>query len=416
MFGVRQQYVRSAPVDLRAEIESQLRPYLSRVKPGARVGVATGSRGITNIRSIVRETISRLKAAGAAPFVIPAMGSHGGATAEGQIGVLAEYGITEEGVGAPIEASMETQQLGVTEEGVELHFSAEALKADHIIIINRIKPHTDFSGSIGSGIMKMLVVGLGKRTGAANYHVSASRFGYEQVLRILARGLLGKVPLLCGLAVVENQFHETARVAVMDPTTLEATEEKLFLEAKALMPRLPFEEIDLLIIDRIGKNISGAGMDPNIIGRGVHGYSTFLGQKEGSPVVRRIFVRDLTPETHGNAIGIGFADFTTGRLVRSIDRQVTSINALTSLTPQGAKIPIYYESDREAITQALQSLALNDTSGARVIRIRDTLTLDCLEVSEAYSSEVEQRSDLEAEEGMNEMVFDADGNLTRRRV
>jgi len=280
------------------------------------------------------------------------------------------------------------------------------------VIVNRIKPHTDFTGKIGSGIVKMSVIGLGKRVGAAHYHVAASRLGYEEMLRRISRVTLQSAPVLCGVAIVENQLHETARIAVVPRDEIEAREEELFVEATRLMPKLPFDDIDLLIIDRIGKNISGSGMDPNIIGRGVHGYSSFLGQKNlPPPRIKRIFVRDLTPETHGNAIGIGFADLTTTRLVNAMDRRVTYVNALTSLTPNGAKIPIYFDTDREALELGLGSVGVPDITQARVVRIADTLSLERLQISEACLSEAEQRRDLEIKGALGEMRFDAAGNL-----
>ena len=331
---------------------------------------------------------------------------------EGQAELLAEYGITQAALQVPIRAAMEVERIGATAEGVDVFCSAEALRSDGIILVNRIKPHTDFSGAIGSGIIKMSVIGLGKRVGAANFHVAASRIGYEHMLRSIARVMFRSVPILCGLAIVENQRHETARIALVEPGGLEAREEQLCREAKQLMPKLPFDDIDLLIIDRLGKNISGAGMDPNIIGRGVHGYSSFLGQKDApAPRIKRIFVRDLTPETHGNAIGIGFADLTTTRLVNGMDRRVTYVNALTSLTPNGAKIPIHFDTDREALELGLNSVGLADISLARVVRIADTLSLEKLEVSEAFRPELAGRPDLEVKRDLSEMRFDAAHNL-----
>jgi hypothetical protein len=229
----------------------------------------------------------------------------------------------------------------------------------------------------------MLVIGLGKRTGAANFHASASRHGYEEVIRASARITLQKTPVLCGIAILENQRHETSKIELLLPANMEEAETKLYGEAKRLMPQLPIDEIDLLVIDRLGKNISGAGMDPNVIGRSIHGYSSLLGERGSKPVVRRIFVRDLTPETHGNAVGIGMADFTTTRLVRGIDQEISFLNALTALTPQSVQIPIHFETDREVLERALDSLALKDTREAKVVRIADTLSLEKLEMSES---------------------------------
>jgi hypothetical protein len=376
------------------------------------ISVAVGSRGISRLQTIVRETVDFLKNAGARPFIVPAMGSHGGATPEGQQAILAGYGITEEAIGAPVQASMEVQQLGTTEDGVPVYCSQEALKADGILLVNRVKPHTDFQGKLGSGLLKMLVIGLGKRAGAAACHQAAARLGHEQVIRTASRRLSQKAPLLGGLAILENHRHDTARLTLLAPPDLESQEERLLEEADRLMPRLPFPEVDLLIVDHLGKNISGAGMDPNVIGRGVQGYlSTLTTDSERHPMIRRIFVRELTPETHGNAIGIGLADFTTTRLVRSMDLKATYINSLTAMTPQSAKIPIHYETDREALEQALISLALPDSTEAKVVRIQDTLNLEQLEVSENYKDQIRGSKELEILGDPCAIPFDAAGNL-----
>jgi hypothetical protein len=341
------------------------------------------------------------------------MGSHGGATSEGQIELLAEYGITEAQMQAPIRAAMEAERLGETDEGIDVYFSAEALRADGIVVVNRVKPHTDFSSnSLGSGLLKMMVVGLGKRTGAANYHRTAIHKGFEPVIRKFAEVILRSAPILGGLAIVEDQFHQTVRLAVVPRDEMEQREAELFLEAKRLMPKLPFDDIDLLIVDRIGKNISGSGMDPNITGRGIHGYSSsFREQAPLKPVIRRLFVRDLTPETHGNAIGVGLADFTTTRLVKAMDPQKTYINSLTSLSLNSAKIPIHFATDREAVESALASLARPDNSAAKVVRIADTLSLEKVELSEGYETALDGRSDLEVIRGSEEMKFDTQANL-----
>jgi len=414
MFAVRQRFPALPRLDIPAVIRSEFKTQnvLGRLKPGAHIAVAAGSRGIANIRGIVAAVVEVLRTAGAKPFILPAMGSHGGATPEGQIEVLATYGITEQSMGVPIRASMEVERIGQSKEGVEVFCSLEALRSDGIVIVNRVKPHTDFSGTLGSGLMKMMVIGLGKRTGAAAGHAAASRLGYERVIRGMARVTLSRAPILGGVAIVANQFHDTARIAVLHRDQIEEREKELLEEARLLMPRLPFDDIDLLIVDRIGKNISGSGMDPNVTGRWVHGYSTSLADdNQAKPRIRRIFVRDLTPETHGNAIGIGFADITTTRLVNAMDKPVTYINALTALTPNGAKIPIHFDTDREAIAKGLASLAIPDTRQAKVIRIADTLTLGNLEASEPYADWVKQRSDLEMLGGHREIQFDVTDNL-----
>jgi hypothetical protein len=257
----------------------------------------------------------------------------------------------------------------------------------------------------------MAVIGLGKRAGATAMHIAASRIGHERAIRGIADVMLRAAPILGGVAILENQFHETARLVVLSRDEIVTREDALLAESRALMPLLPFDEIDLLIVDRIGKNISGIGMDPNVIGRGAQGYSSSL-MREGrpAPFIRRIFARDLTPETHGNAIGLGLADITTTRLVRAMDPQSTYINALTALALQSAKIPIHFESDREAIATALTSLAIPDIKAAGIVRITDTLTLAEMEVSEALWA-VSANSGLTAMSEAREMQFDGDGNL-----
>jgi hypothetical protein len=417
LIPVHQRFAQSPPLDVRPTIESQLESKLSdsRVAPGGRIAVAVGSRGITSLREIVVLVVEWLRKRGTKPFIVPAMGSHGGATPEGQAEILAGYGVSEAALGVPVCASMEVELLGRTADGVEAYFSVEALGADGIVLVNRVKPHTDFAARIGSGILKMTSIGLGKHTGARTVHAAAMSLGYEHVIRTVARRIFDKAPVLAGVAILEGPRHETAKIEVLRPTEIEAREEELYAEARSLMPRLPFDEIDLLIVDRMGKNISGTGMDPNIIGRGAHGYSTLFREQWaaalGLPVIRRIFVRELTPQSHGNAIGIGLADFTTRRLVEAMDRQATSVNVLTALSLHLAKTPMYFETDCEAIEQALVSACLADTAAARVVRIADTLSLEKVEVSEVYAGEFSQKPHIEPLAAPREMVFDRCGNL-----
>ncbi len=414
MLLVRQKFPPSSPLDIPATLESQFHSQglASRLRPGSRIAISVGSRGIANLKTIVSCAIRWLKQKGSHPFIVPAMGSHGGATPEGQAEILAGYGISERELGIPVKASLDVELIGHTEDGVEVYFSTEALRADGILLINRVKPHTDFSGSIGSGIMKMIAIGLGKRVGASTCHVAASRRGHEHVIRTVAGVSLRQAPILGAIAILENQYHDTAELLVLKAGEIEAREPQLFVEARNLMPRLPFDEIELLIVDRIGKNISGAGMDPNVIGRSVNGYSSQPASGDPrAPRIHRIFVRDLAPESHGNAIGIGLADLTTTRFVRAMDRGVTYINALTALTPQSAKIPIYFDTDREAIAQALASLALPSTHPARVVHISDTLSLERMEVSEAFEGEVAQGKTATALRSPEQMKFDSSDNL-----
>ena len=413
MLDVCQNFPRSVAPVIEQVLKSQFdSKSLDSKIAGKRVAVGVGSRGISNLKAIVIAVLNELRQRGATPFIIPAMGSHGGSTPEGQAHILEGYGITPSSVGVPFETSMETVRLGVTDDGIPVNFSAPALKADWIFPVNRVKPHTDFLAPLGSGLMKMMAIGFGKQAGAAACHAAASRLGHECVIRQVARMVLKSIPILGGLAILENQFHDTAEIVLLTPDTLEGEEARLLVRARALMPRLPFEDIDLLIVDQIGKNISGAGMDPNVVGRSVNGYSSSLAaQPDMGPRISRIFVRGITPASDGNAVGIGMADFTTTATVRAINPKFTYVNALTALTPQMAKIPIHFDTDREVVQRALQSLALEDPSSARVIHIRDTLSLEVLRVSSAYADHLSKRTDLVLLGPAHEMNFDSKGSL-----
>lgn len=413
MVRIRQNFARTAPVDIRATLAREFVKLRPALKPGARIAVGVGSRGITNLPTIVKGVIDELRAAGAQPFIIPAMGSHGGATAEGQREMLAGYDVTEATMGVPIHAAMDAREVGRSADGAPAFCSVEALRADGVLVVNRIKPHTDFYGTIGSGLLKMLVIGIGKHAGALAMHRVASRIGHERAIRGMAKTIVAHAPILGGIAILENQFHETARLVAVPRAEMETAEETLLEEARGLMPLLPFEEIDLLIVDWIGKNISGSGMDPNVTNRWVQGYlGGLMRENRPAPFVRRIFVRNVTPESHGNAIGIGLADVTTTRLVRAMDLRATSINALTSLTPQTAKIPIAFDTDREAIERMLATLALDDPARqATVVRIESTLAVAEMEVSEALWAHAKSNPRLVETRAARDMEFDGEGVL-----
>ena len=278
MLEMEQSYPPSQKLDFSSILEEQFTQtgLREKIKPGMKIALGVGSRGITNLKEIVKATLGVLIQAGARPFIVPAMGSHGGATAAGQIEMLASYGVTTESMGVPIEASMEVRKIGTAFDGLDVVFSVPALAADGIVVLNRVKPHTDFRGTLGSGIQKMLVIGFGKQIGANNAHCAAAHSGYEVVLREFARTILGAAPIFCGIALVEDQHHQTAVIEVIPPENIVREENKLFEKAQSLLARLPFEEIDLLIIDRIGKDISGSGMDTNVIGRDITGYASSL--------------------------------------------------------------------------------------------------------------------------------------------
>ena len=412
MMRVRQVFEETPPVDIPAAVAAGMEVVRGDLKPGLRVAVAVGSRGIANLNDIVAAVIGQLKDAGTEPYIVPAMGSHGGATSEGQTELLGEYGITEATMGVPIRASLEVEHIGHTPEGYDGFFAREALAADAIVSINRVKLHTDFGPPLGSGLLKMLVVGLGKQVGAETFHRAVSRHGYEPMLRSISRLIREKAPVLFGVGIVENSWHQTAHIAIVPAAEMEPREEELIAEAKRRMPLLPFDDVDILVIDRIGKNISGSGMDPNVTGRHGHGYNSHLRDREGiHPDIRRIFVRGLTPQSHGNATGIGMADVTTQRLVNQIDHHVTDINVQTSNIFQASKVPMTFPTDHDALSLLLHSLVIPDTTQAKVIRIANTLDLNEVEVSEAYAEDVAERENLKAVNSAADWPFNDDGNL-----
>jgi hypothetical protein len=414
MFHLHQCYPPSRALDVKSLLRDGFdrKSLASQIKPGMRVAVGVGSRGITNLSSIVDAVLSLLRASGAEPFIIPAMGSHGGATPEGQQNMLAGFGVTPE-THAPFNTSMEVDQIGTFGDGYPIVFSRPALQADAIVLINRIKPHTDFFGNLGSGLQKMLVIGFGKHVGAANAHRAAMQLGHEAVIRQTAKVILDKVPVLFAAAILEDQHHQTYDLRVIPGNEILAEEDALFAQSQQLLPRLPFANVDLLIVDEIGKEISGTGMDTNVIGRSVFGYVSSL-QPRGTlqqPHISRIFVRDLTPATRGNAIGIGLADFTTTRLVNAINRDYTYTNSLTSLGLECAKIPFYYDTDREAIERALGSLSGEPADHLRIVRIQNTLSLDHMLVSERLTREIDPARAIEVDPQPQALDFDAEGNL-----
>jgi hypothetical protein len=387
------------------------------VRPGQTVAITAGSRGIDRIAEVTAALVTVCRAMGLEPFIVPSMGSHGGATAEGQVQVLASLGITEETAGAPIRSSMQVVQLGETEDGIPVFMDALAMQADHIIIANRVKSHTKFKAPIESGLFKMACIGLGKHTGAALYHKLAVRHGFAHVIRQAGRLALATAPVLFGLGLVENAHGKLHTIAAIVPQQIEQEEEILLTLCKELSPKLPFSVIDLLIVDRIGKNISGTGMDVNVTGRN----RDILGDFMSSPRVSRIFVRDLTPESEGNALGIGFADFTTDRLVHAMDYAKTVTNALTGISPEKAAIPIHFPTDRQSLQAALHSLGDWQPETVRIVRIADTLHLETMHVSPALlaglpasarrTGQTRQTGQIGQIGQATPMEFDNDGNL-----
>jgi hypothetical protein len=378
-----------------------------RVKPGARVAVTAGSRGVADIAPILRAACDSLKDLGTAPFLVPAMGSHGGATAEGQLQVLARYGVTPESMGVPIHSSMEVVEIGQMSWGLPVLVDRHAYEADHIVLVNRVKPHTNFRCHVESGLMKMLVIGLGKHQGALLAHRAGVDIGLDRMVPEVGRYSLSKLPILFGLATVENARHQTARVQAMLPEALEETEARMLREAWHLLGRIPFDFLHLLIVDEIGKDISGTGMDPNVLGR----MYIFPAEEPKSPRYVRILARDLTEATAGNAVGMGLADFATRRLADKVNFQYTYTNSLTGLSPMRSKLPIIFETDREAIQGALRTIGLTPPAEAKVARIRNTLALEYLYASHALLPEIRERPELEVLDGPWELQFSAQGDL-----
>jgi hypothetical protein len=348
-----------------------------------------------------------LKTIGAKPFVIPAMGSHGGGTADGQLDVLRHYGITEDSMGVPLRATMEVVQIGETPDGLPVWLDKYAAEADHIGVINRVKPHTDFSGAIESGLFKMMTIGLGKYHGAQHYHRSNVQYGYEHVIRTVGRTVLTHARIAFGLGIIENGYDQTAIIQAVPASQFEATELKLQALSKQLVARLPFDFIHLLIVEEMGKNISGAGMDTKVIGR----IMNIIEESPKHPRILRIYVRDLHDDSYGNATGVGLADFVSRRLVNKIDSTATYINCLTGLSPESARIPITVDTDHEAVEAALGTIGLVKPEAARIVRIKNTLFLEELDVSDALLPEVKQRDTLEILWGPKGLTFDNAGAL-----
>jgi hypothetical protein len=377
------------------------------IRPGMRVAVGAGSRGIANYDVIVRTVCEELRRLGAEVFIVPAMGSHGGATGEGQADVLAHYGITESTMGVPVRSTMGVVELGRTGEFV-IYQDQQAAGADAIVPVNRIKPHTDFHGPIESGLMKMAAIGLGKQKGAYQYHQATVRLGHAQALLAVAREVLRLSKLPFGVGILENPLHQTARVVAVPAASMEQHEMQLLEEARRLMPRLPFDDVDLLIVDEMGKNLSGSGMDTNVIRRDTQG--SFI--TPGPNPVRRIYVRGLHPDSYGNATGIGLADFVHDRLLAATDWEATTVNVITSLMTANARVPLHFPTDRRALAVALETSGRQNSREARVLWIRNTLSCETLLASEAYLEQTRARHDLRIESELEPLAFDSQENLT----
>lgn len=408
MVTVRQKFDAPRITDIASAVSVEFsKPEIrSGVKPGQVIAVGCGSRGIANIALIVKTAIRELQALGAKPFIFPSMGSHGAATAEGQKKVLEGYGITEASTGAPIRATMDTVIVGRLEDGTPVHMDRFAAEADAIIVINRVKPHTAFRGATESGITKMLAIGIGKILGAATYHQHGMDT-FPELLPKVRDVNLGARKVLFGIGIVENAYDQTAHIEAIPAQEIGRREPVLQEMAKKLMPRLQFSEIDVLVIDEMGKNISGAGFDPNITGRNRRAV-----QWKQDPLVKKIVVLGLTPESHGNATGIGGADVTTMRLYRDLDVGATYANIITSMNLDGAAIPIVMNTDRDAVSLAVKTVVRVKPENCRIVHIRNTLDLGEIQVSETMLPEIKAKPDrFQIVSPATPPAFDAAGNL-----
>jgi hypothetical protein len=376
------------------------------IKPGMRVGITAGSRGINNIGKILHEVVCYLKELGAEPVLLGSMGSHGGGKSSGQRNLLESLGITEESVKAPIICSTECVEIGYVFYG-KVFLSKIALECDAIVVVNRIKPHTSFYGDYESGLLKMLVVGLGGPAGAASLHRCPPHL-LSRAVAEAGREILRIAPVVMGLAIIEDAYDQTCKLVWVNSDSFLKIEKKLLKEARAYLPGLPTNKLDLLIVDEIGKNISGTGMDTNVIGR-----MRICGTPEPTkPMINKIAVLDLTPESHGNAYGIGLADFTTTRLVDKLDRHTMYLNALTTSFTQRAMLPMIFSNDKEAVFSALKSIKTTAPQKCRIIRIRNTLKLFEMLVSEAVFNEICEMSSISAIKTSVHLEFDSKGNLS----
>ncbi|WP_449354503.1 lactate racemase domain-containing protein [Virgibacillus natechei] len=374
------------------------------VKPGMEIAVAVGSRGLDRLPELTAVTVKFLQDLGAKPFIVPCMGSHGGATGPGQKAVLEHLGVTEESVNAEIRSSMEVIKVGELDNGLPVYIDEIASKADRIVVINRVKPHTAFRGPVESGIMKMISIGLGKQKGAEACHQLGFKHMAEHV-PAMAKMTMEKMPILFAVATVENPFDKVAKIEVLAPEEIEERETELQKLSKQLLPKLHFDKIDVLVIDEIGKNISGDGMDPNITGRYPTPYAY------GGPDVTKMVVLDLTPETEGNANGVGTADFTTQRLVDEMDREATYANGLTSTVVTPTHIATTLPNDRQTIQAAIKTSNILDFNTVKMVRIKNTLELSEIEVSEALLDHVNEHDSIEQLSDLYDIDFDNEGNL-----
>ena len=407
---VRQNFPDRRVRDIPGEIQKELSAagFASKLKPGSRVAIGVGSRGIANIAVIVRSVADYWKGQGMRPIIFPAMGSHGAATAEGQADVLAHYGIHDASMGCPVVSSLDVAPLGRTAEGIEAFMDRGAYESDGVMLVNRVKWHTDFAGKLESGLFKMMAIGLGKFAGAQRYHTFAVRLGLERVIRSVGRQVLASGKILGGLAILEDAHHNTGKLEAVPVESMEQREEELLELVKSWAGRIPVEEVDVLIVDEIGKNISGAGMDTKVINRSIHiEYNPW----PNAPRIQRIFARDLSALSYNNAVGLGMADVVADRLVNRVDWNATCINSLTASTPEASRTPIHFPTDRECLERISATVGKFDPAEVTIGWIRNTMELALLALSENLLPEVRRNPSLEVLGEPRELDYDAEGNL-----
>lgn len=408
MVTIQQRFPADKVDDIRAALQTELAQthIVNTVRPGMRIAIAVGSRGINNLPVFVATIVEQLHKLGAFPFIVPAMGSHGGATAQGQQQVLAELGVTSASAGCPIHSSMEVVELGRLANGLPVYMDKLAYNADGIVVLNRIKPHTAFRGLSESGLVKMITIGLGKQKGAESCHAFSFKYMAEHILA-MAKISLAKAPIIFGVGIVENAYDQTMNITVVPAAEIPEADARLLIAAKQNMAKINFDNIDVLIIDQIGKDISGDGMDPNITGRYPTPYAS------GGPRVAKMVVLDLTERTNGNANGMGTADFATRRLLNKVDFAATYANGLTSTVVGPTHVPTILESDQDVIRAAIKTCNAQDSTNIRVVRIKNTLHLDTIQISEAMLDEAVRNPQIRILSQPQPFFFDSNANLVR---
>lgn len=404
LIKIRQKFDTSKITDIENEIlnEFGLIEADKKIKQGMNIAVTAGSRGISNIDLIISTICKYVKSKGANPFVVPAMGSHGGATAEGQIKILEKLGITKESVNAPIVSSMEVVKLGDTSNKSPVYMDKNAYNSDGIIVVNRVKPHTDFSGPTESGLLKMIAVGLGKQKGCASMHT----YGLGETIPKAAKVALKKAPILMGLAILENSKDETYKLKAVLPESFEEQEKKLLIEAKSIVPKIPCDYLDILVVNEMGKTYSGTGMDTKVIGR----MKVFGEVEPEKPSIKKVVVLNLSESSYGNALGIGLADITTKKLVDAIDYDAMYANIISTTFLERGKTPVTLPDDENAIYTALNTIGSVKPENAKLAIIHNTLNLEELYVTESVLSSINAES-IEVLDTNVIVKFNEKGNL-----